>query len=39
MSLIRRAMIFAILGTMFLGIAAINAQVDAELPQFKSAGT
>jgi len=36
MGLIRRAMIFAILGTMFLGIAAVNAQVSTELPQFKS---
>jgi hypothetical protein len=36
MGLIRRAMIFTILGTMFLGIAAVNAQVDATLPQFKS---
>jgi|WetSurMetagenome_2_1015567.scaffolds.fasta_scaffold30249_3 hypothetical protein len=35
MGLIRFAMIFAILGTMFLGIAA-NAQVNATLPQFKS---
>jgi len=36
MGLIRLTMIFAILGTMFLGIAAVNAQVNAELPQFKS---
>jgi hypothetical protein len=29
-------MIFAILGTMFLGITAVNAQVSTDLPQFKS---
>ena len=36
MGLISRTMILVILGTMFLGIAAINAQVNAELPQFRS---
>ena len=36
MGLISRGMILVILGTMFLGITAINAQVSAELPQFKS---
>jgi hypothetical protein len=36
MGLIKQIMIIVILGTMFLGIAAVNAQVKAELPQFKS---
>jgi hypothetical protein len=36
MGLISRVMIFAILGTMFLGIVAVNAQPNTELPQFKS---
>jgi hypothetical protein len=36
MGLIRLATIFAILGTVFLGIAAADAQVNALLPQFKS---
>ena len=36
MGLIRQAMIVAILGTMFLGIPAVNAQVSIEMPQFKS---
>jgi hypothetical protein len=36
MDLIRQALIVAVLGTMFLGIAAVNAQVSVELPQFKS---
>jgi hypothetical protein len=36
MGLIKQAIIAAILGTMFLGIAAANAQVNTELPQFKS---
>jgi len=36
MGLIRLATIFAILGTVFLGIAAVDAQVNASLPQFKS---
>jgi hypothetical protein len=36
MGLIRLATIFAILGTVFLGIATIDAQVNASIPQFKS---
>jgi hypothetical protein len=36
MGLISRAMIFAILGTMFLGIAVVNAQVGIDLSHFKS---
>jgi hypothetical protein len=36
MGLIRRAMIVAILGSIFLGIAAMDALVSTELPQFKS---
>jgi hypothetical protein len=39
MGLIRQAMIFAILGTMFLGIATVYAQVSTELPEFKSGGS
>ena len=36
MGLIRQAVIVAILGTMFLGIPAVNSQVSTETPQFKS---
>jgi hypothetical protein len=39
MDLIRQAIIVVILGTMFIGIVAVNAQVSTELPEFKSGGS
>jgi hypothetical protein len=39
MSLIRNSIVFVILGTMFLVIGTISAQVDSELPELKSGGS